>query len=357
MSNKLSSFISENEAPYAAKKIGVYDASGSRVGEIGLGKLKPNYGTRLYRFGFLSDVHNSADTAGTADPSRDLKHALEFFDSKESVSFTVVAGDITNTNADGEWEAYHTNINAHSPHTKVYACSGNHDGTNGLNIAKFKECTEQNDITYSFDKTWTGSDGEQHTDHFILFSLRYWNFTTIGDTGGYTQADLDWLDAKLTEYQNDRTFVIMHLFWADGAGNFKERYPASNWYGGALKTAMRAIRAKHPNVIWLSGHSHWKWYLQKYQADANIKRLPDGCWTAHAPSCANPIDSIPSDAEATGWTRQTVSAGSEGAVIDVYEDCIDFRGIVFKEASINGPNDSSYTDLYIPIAQYRLQTF
>ena len=83
MSNKLSGFIPENEAPYAAKKIGVYDASGSRVGEIGLGKLKPNYGTRLYRFGFLSDVHNSADTAGTADPSRDLKHALELFDSKE----------------------------------------------------------------------------------------------------------------------------------------------------------------------------------------------------------------------------------------------------------------------------------
>lgn len=89
----------------------------------------------------------------------------------------------------------------------------------------------------------------------------------------------------------------------------------------------------------------------------NIKRLPDGCWTAHAPSCANPIDSVPSDAEETGWTRQTVSAGSEGAVIDVYEDCIDFQGIVFKEASINGPNDSAYTDLYIPVAQYRLKTF
>ena len=355
---KYSSFITENVAPYISKRIGVFDSSGKRVGSIPLGNFKPNYGKRLYRFGLLSDVHNSNDTAGTADPSLDLKHALEFFDNKESVEFTLITGDLTNTNSDGEWETYHANINAHSPHTKVYACSGNHDGTNGLNIEKFKECTEQENITYSFDKTWVGNDKKEHTDHFVIFSLRNWNFSKIGESGGYTQEDLDWLDLKLTEWENDRTFVFMHLFWFDGAGNFKERYPAGNWFSGELKTAMHTIRDKHSNVIWFSGHSHWKWDLQRYQSSANIKRIgKNGCWTTHIPSCANPIDSRQSSSESTGYTRETVSGGSEGAVIDVYEDYIDFRGIVFKDSHAGGKTDSEYTDLYIPIAQYRLPTF
>ena len=51
-------FMEQNVAPYAAKKIGVYNASGERVGSIPLGTFKPNYGERLYRFGVLSDVHN-----------------------------------------------------------------------------------------------------------------------------------------------------------------------------------------------------------------------------------------------------------------------------------------------------------
>ena len=42
-----SDLIKQNVAPYTAKKIGVYDSNGERVGEISLGDFKPDYGERL----------------------------------------------------------------------------------------------------------------------------------------------------------------------------------------------------------------------------------------------------------------------------------------------------------------------
>ena len=39
---------------------------------------------------------------------------------------------------------------------------------------------------------------------------------------------------------------------------------------------------------------------------------------------------------------------SEGAILDIYEDYVDVRGIVFKEES------DTYINKYYPLAQYRI---
>ena len=39
---------------------------------------------------------------------------------------------------------------------------------------------------------------------------------------------------------------------------------------------------------------------------------------------------------------------SEGAIMDIYEDYVDIRGIIFKE------NTNEYINQYCPIAQYRI---
>jgi hypothetical protein len=57
----------------------------------------------------------------------------------------------------------------------------------------------------------------------------------------------------------------------------------------------------------------------------------------HVPSCGAPITS-------NGSSREDNTAGSEGAIINVYEDYIEIRGIDF----ISGK--------YLPIATYRLDT-
>ena len=65
----------------------------------------------------------------------------------------------------------------------------------------------------------------------------------------------------------------------------------------------------------------------------------------HIPSCASPIDS---DGVSS---RVSKPLESEGGIIDVYEDYIVIRGMVFKDT-----NDTTYTNLYLPVAQYKLDT-
>jgi hypothetical protein len=111
------------------------------------------------------------------------------------------------------------------------------------------------------------------------------------------------------------------------------------------------MNERYLNSIWFSGHSHWKWYLQKYEDKANVYRSYDDngnptCgWTVHIPSCASPIDSNGVS------SRVSKPLESEGGIVDVYNDYIVLRGIVFKKEG-----DSEYTNKYEPIAQYKLDT-
>ena len=145
--------------------------------------------------------------------------------------------------------------------------------------------------------------------------------------------------------------MITHLFFPAKAGNFKQIYPSTNWLGGAQLERLQAMNERYLNSIWFSGHSHWKWYLQKYEDKANVYRSYDDngnptCgWTVHIPSCASPIDSNGIS------SRVSKPLESEGGIVDVYNDYIVLRGVVFKKES-----DTEYTNKYEPIAQYKLDT-
>ena len=319
-------FISNNIAPYNATKIGVYNSSNVKVGEIPVTNLKPDFGERLYRFGLLSDVHNQQDQ--TAESTEDLQRALAFFNEKESVSFTCICGDISQSGTAAEFQIYKTNVETKSPNTPVYTTTGNHDcgyGTSGLDLT-------------NWDK-YTGNHGRcfeiaQGTDHFLFFGM---NKYSLGSSGTpYLDEDITWISNKLEEYRNERCFVFTHLFFPTRAGNLNNIYPTGNWLGGTQLTTIQALNDRYKNAIWFSGHSHWKWYLQKYQDRANIYRNNCG-WCVHVPSCALPIDS-------NGSTRVEKPLESEGAIVDVYENYIDIRGMDLKNQK------------YLPIAQYRLDT-
>ena len=98
---------------------------------------------------------------------------------------------------------------------------------------------------------------------------------------------------------------------------------------------------EYPSTIWFSGHSHWKWYLQKYQATENVyQNEQEGSYCVHISGCASPIDS--NGQPNTSGARVTKPLESEGAIVDVYENYIDIRCMDLKNM------------LYLPIAQYRL---
>lgn len=357
MATNFTDLIKNNVAPYSASKIGVYASDGSRVGEIPLGSFKPNYGERLYRFGLLSDVHN--EDSQTTENAQDFINALTELNNKESIEFICITGDLTQYshstgNIATEMTLYQNNLNAAGVNKPVYVTTGNHDcpGSTDVDYTTFYQKAGLSDIapssgataSYEVTKTHTTSGGVTVTDHFLFLTMRRYEFTS----STYYDADITWLGNKLEAYKNDRCFVFTHMFFPDYAGNLNRIYPSGNWLSGPQLTSLKNLIDSYPRSYWFSGHSHWKWYLQKYQDKANIYPTSNSGrttgWAVHIPSCASPIDS-------DGTSRVSMPLQSEGGVVDVYEDYVDIRGIEFK-----GPGDSNYNMKYIPVAQYRLYT-
>lgn len=344
-----SNFIKENIAPYAAHHIGVYNSNGVKVGDIPLGDFKPEYGERLYRFGLLSDVHNQSSQ--TSENTADLQNALSVFNEKESVKITCICGDISQNATTTEFQLYKTNIQAKSPNTSVFTTTGNHD------------CPSSGSFD---DATWSGYTGNKKSfyftnittngvfDVFIFFGMTNYSLGSNGTP--YSEEDINWLENLLETYKNNRVFIFTHLFFPTKAGNLNNIYPSGNWLGGSQLTRIQALNEKYVNSIWFSGHSHWKWYLQKYQSTENIYRSydlngkPTCGYCVHVPSCASPIDSDGSSRLECG-SYNDVCLQSEGAIVDVYQNYIDIRGVTFKDYG-----DDDYVTRYLPIATYRLDT-
>lgn len=325
---ELTTLIKENCLPYSAKIIGIYEESGIRFGEIDCSEILKEFSTRIYRFGLLSDVHNQNNK--TAEPDEDLQRALSLFNNKEDVELTCICGDISENGTEEEFFQYKNNVELMSPDTPVYTCTRNHDSQgDGLSDSIWKENT-------GCDKNFVL---EKNNDIFIFFSMSRWSLGSSGTP--YSEETIYWLKDQLNLYRTKRVFIFTHLFFPTLAGNFKERYPSGNWLGGEELKKITQLRKHFSNTIWFGGHSHWKWYLQKYESNANIDR--DGGWTVHVPSCASPIDSISTDG-GNSWSRDSKPLESEGAIVDVYEKYIDIRGIDLKN------------NKYIPTAFYRLDT-
>ena len=332
---RYSDFIKINIPPYLSESIGVYDESNLRVGSIPLSFFKPSFGERLYRFGLLSDVHDYEGSV--AEPSDDFRRALALFNEKEDVEMTCICGDISENGTTSEFQMFAQDVAVQSPDTPVYTTTGNHDCPQGgapINYVQWESYTGHS-LTFEVNRPLNNGT----IDHFLFLGMSRWNFSQP-----YEEASLNWLEDKLKIYKNERCFIFTHLFFPDGAGNLKEIYPTYNWLSGSQLTRLEELRNKYKNTIWFSGHSHWKWYLQKYEDNANVDRKytsdnkPNSGWAVHVPSCACPIDSDGIT------TRVSKPLESEGAVVDVYENYIDIRGIDLKN------------NLYLPIATYRLDT-
>ena len=320
-------FIAENVAPRSAVNIGVYNSTGERQGTIPLAHFKPDYTEQpQYSFGLLSDVHIGRSEI---NPDTDFERALKFFNAKD-VAHTCICGDITQNGKEAEYATYQ-NIAALS-NAPIYTTTGNHDATSGgINPEVWSKYTHSPLV---FERSVECGD---RTDHYLFLGMERWNFSAA-----YLEYHLTWLERKLEEYRNERCFIITHLFFPDRAGNLNGIYPSGNWLKGAQLERLEAMCDRYVNTIWFSGHSHWEWWLQKYQDRANIYRTCSGDtplsgWCVHVPSCGAPITS-------DGSTRVDNTAGSEGGVVEVYKDHIDILGIDFVSGK------------YLPVATYRLDT-
>jgi hypothetical protein len=94
----------------------------------------------------------------------------------------------------------------------------------------------------------------------------------------------------------------------------------------------------YKNIVFFHGHSHLKFYLQEYDELANYDNMR-GSHSVHIPSLAVPREDITGDGVA-----DDIEAGSEGYVVDVYENGIHLRGRDFVKGE------------FLPIASYWLDT-
>lgn len=326
--NYYKDFIEINVAPREAECIGIYNSKGVRCGVIDISSFKPDYSEEpAYSFGLLSDVHLGKTEVF---PEEDFKNALDFFESEE-VIWTCICGDITQKGKETELKMYKDIVSKRE--WPVYVTTGNHDCTTsskGINAQLWTMYTGQpivHEQTVSMNNK---------TDHFLFLGMSYYNFETP-----YLESSLTWLENKLEAYKDERCFVFTHLFFPDRAGNLNYIYPSENWLQGEQLERLEGLCDRYINSIWFSGHSHWKWDLQKFQRRANVHRLyllsePFTGWCVHVPSCGFPITS-------NGATRVGIEEDSEGAIVQVYENHIDIHGINFKDGR------------YLPVGVYRLE--
>ena len=319
-------FIPENVAPPNARRIGIYDKNGNRVGFIPLGCLTPpNMSQKKYSFGALADIHLQNSTAQT-----DFQRALSYLNDVENVDLICIAGDLTEAGTAEELAQYKQHVENYSPNTPVYAITGNHEGRSDSIATDFQTYTG-NPLYYSF---------EHKGDIFIMVGCQ-----PTSDPGGwpasgslFSKAELQWLYETLEANRNKRCFVFQHVRPQDGCGNTFGIYNLDIW-GGTEQTVFESLMHHYKNAHHFHGHSHLKFYLQYGSDIANIDHIFGG-WSIHIPSLAVPRDGDPSGAS----SRKEIYADSEGYVVDIYENGIHLIGRDFV------------TEKPLPIASYWLDT-
>lgn len=321
---KYRDFIPQNTAPQNVKRIGIYNSNGLRAGIIPLGSLAfPNAGQKLYSFGALSDVHVGYDTA-----VGDFQAALSYL---QDMNLICICGDLTGDGSDAQLAQYKAIVDARSASTPVYAIAGNHEGMVADVASRIVTYTGQ-PLYYSF----TYGD-----DVFIM----------VGTIGGemysngvvFADGELQWLYETLETNRNKRCFVFQHIFAGVTneavCGNAGGLYTNWCWHDTVECQTFEALMKHYKNVVWFHGHSHLCYSMQKYgRLYANYSEA-DGYRSVHIPSLAVPRDDTDGDG-----TADTIYAGSEGCVVDVYENGIHLRGRDF----ISGE--------FLPIASYWLDT-
>ena len=331
MAYKYKHFIPQNTAPSGAKSIGVY-SNGKKIYNIPLGRLTPPTKERLYSFGLVSDIHLWKATSSW-DGNTKFDNALTYFETEGCV-FCAHCGDITQTGLYDEgnkttivptqFEKYKEICDKHT--IPVYGICGNHENyvvpiTNNLTELKYYTGT---DLYYTVT---------QGNDLFIFIGQPSYD-EVMGDDA------LQWLYETLEENRDKRCFVFIHPYIEEDSGDpldYRENSVFDYW--GATKTnAFMNVMRHYKNAILFHGHSHTKYECQQHDESANYTER-NGFKSIHVPSSATPRN-----LDLSAGATVNDNGGSQGCVVDVYDDCIVLNGWDFINSQ------------YVPLGIYKIDT-
>ena len=269
-------------------------------------RLDTDLGTPLYTFGLLSDVHIDGDGNDEAYSISDLNNAIKFFND-EGCEFIAHCGDMTYNGRDEDFTALKSCLDTST--IPNYTIRGNHDCKNTVDVYKNATGMEQD---YTITK---------NNDLFVFLSLD--NDNSRETTGGLTQEKVDWLTNIINNSKHQRIFLFYHFFFRNTSGDGAGRsYPWGTIGDDPLvsyaRDFMNLVKTT-PNLIFCTGHSHFKFNLQDVNINANYYHLNNGCYYIHVPSGAKPR--IPNGASSV----QNLYADSEGYLVEVYRDKVLFK--------------------------------
>ena len=230
---------------------------------------------------------------------------FKFFND-EGCDFIAYCGDLTYDGRDVDFPALKSCIDTSS--IPNYTIRGNHDCRNTVDV--YKNATGM-DLHYTITK---------NNDLFIFLSLD--NDNSRESTGGLTQETVDWLTNIINNSKHQRIFLFYHFFFRNTSGDGAGRsYPWGTIGDSTLTSYARDfvnLVNTTPNLIFCTGHSHFKFNLQDINPNANYYHVNNGCYHIHVPSGAKPR--IPN-----GSSVKSLYAESEGYLVEVYRDKVLFK--------------------------------
>lgn len=326
--------------PYEARKLAVFESSNpylknvpdisKAVDIIDLPKSKRlDLGDSNFTMAATSDVHINYETLNFGSKKKwvDL---LDFF-GKKNANYLIVTGDMTgDTNLDEEYQYYIDSIkNSDIPLENVYEAIGNH-GNTPTQIEYFTKYTSGSDEIHPFKgSAYYHVVVENNVFIFMAQELNGPSDSAVYDNFSKTQ--IDWLEGLLGQYGNTdkNVFITIHSpFLNFGPGDrhngtytkmitFKETYPQTMRLKGLLQ--------KYKDAIVLSGHTHLTYYEGENYSNENdsfarMIHVSSGTQT----SSYNYGDKMISDTD--GRTNNSPYYGSEGYLIEIFDDYILFTG-------------------------------
>ncbi len=309
----------------------------------------------LYSFANYSDFHmeenspqGKAYDGWTPKYPYDEQHLKNAFNTAAArkVDFIITNGDHVNNQRNdlnsgnnnfyaSEWNRY-LHILAESDYVNpIYEAIGNHelwnyekdssktprDWKSGSRYFVAVTGLDSTKATIDSDKAYYEITEPTTGDHFLLMALEGGFYTDANNE--FSDAQLTWLENKLNAYKNDgkNVFIFEHAnFYKWGAGDQKDKpiYNIPLKFGNTATTKLQTILKNHPEVVFVTGHTHFKYSLQlNYDNDNNAAAT-----MLHVSS----VGGVRDIQNRTTRIDDTTLQNSEGYIVEVYDDATIFYG-------------------------------
>lgn len=295
-------------------------------------------------FGALSDIHfNKYKKIAEDDAIITFDNALNYYE-EIGADMVGVAGDISNNGELSALTKYNEAIANRS--FPVFTVTGNHDYNAYVDgswqeyiSANIKNCEfAPNGLDFVYKPEKMGGDV------FVFLNITFYSYSYYDKTKPVvsTMEQIPWLEEVFKSNTEGQIYLFFHLFMCGpdgethtGVGNIMNpggyTYPLPFKLGNSDERKMRSFFKKYKNVVYLSGHSHWAFEMERYNEETNFSNF-DGeyCHMVHIPSVTEPRWIEDNDKDRTGKNGEL----SQGWTIYDYGDTVIFVPIDFLTGTI-----------------------